>query len=122
MLGSLLPALWLLATGHCSADSITGCVGGPWVLSFSADRQGQPLPIPGNCSFDPSARCWNRRIWVYSGPEGAPPFLVASDLAPSRLSLADLPFDFGEGFPGLARCWQFYWRTASEPRAPSFIS
>jgi hypothetical protein len=122
MLGSLLPALWLSATGYCLLDSISDYEGDRHVASIFATPQGNRLPIQGNCSFEQSARCWSRRVWVHSGPDGFPLFLAASDLALPGLWRADVPLTLSDGPLGLAKCWQFHWRTALEPRAPSSVS
>ena len=121
MLGSLLPALWLSATGYCFLDSISEYTGDRYVASILATRQGNRLPVQGSCSFDQSARCWSRRLW-HSGPNGLPPFLAGSDLVLPGLLQADIPLTLSDGPFGLAKCWQFYWRTALEPRAPSSVS
>jgi hypothetical protein len=121
MVGPLLPALWLLANGYCFADSPSDGVGDRGVDSILATRQGNRVPIQGSCSFDQSARCWSRRLW-HSGPNGLPPFLAGSDLVLPGLLLVDLPPALSDGPFGLAKSWQFYWRTALEPRAPSSVS
>jgi hypothetical protein len=122
MLGSLLPALWLLATGHSFLDSISEYAGDRHVASIFATRQGNRLPIQGSCSFEQSARCWSRRVWVHSGPNGFPPFLSASDWALPGLLQVDVALTLSDGPLGLAKCWQFHWRTALGPRAPSSVS
>ena len=122
MLGSLLPALWLSATGYCSLDSISEYAGDRHVASIFATRQGNRLPIQGNGSIEQSARCWSRRVWVHSGPHGFPPLFTASDWALPSLLQADGPRTLCDGPLGLAKCWQFHWRTALEPRAPSSVS
>jgi len=122
MLGSLLPALWLSASGYCMLDSVSDCAGDRHFASTFATRTGNRLPIQGGCSFEQSARCWSRRVWVHSGPDGFPLFLAASDWALPSLLQADGPLTLCDGPLGLAKCWQFHWRTALEPRAPSSVS
>jgi hypothetical protein len=121
MVGPLLPALWLLANGYCCADSTSDGVGDRSVDFILATRQGNHVPFQGSCSFDQSARCWSRRLW-HSGPNGFPPSLAGSDLVLPVLSQDDLLPALSDGPFGLAKCWQFYWRTALEPRAPSSVS
>lgn len=121
MVGPLLPALWLLANGYCFADSPSDGVGERCVDSILATRQGNRVPIQGSCSFDQSARCWSRRLW-HSGPNGLPPFLAGSDLVLPYLLQVDHSPALSDGPFGLAKSWQFYWRTALEPRAPSSVS
>jgi hypothetical protein len=122
MLGSLLPALWLSATGYCLLDSISEYAGDRRVVSIFATRPGNRLPLQGSSSFEQSARCWSRRVWVHSGPDGFPPFLAASDWALPGLLQADVSLALSDGPLGLAKCWQFHWRTALESRAPSSVS
>jgi hypothetical protein len=122
MLGSLLPALWLSATGYCWLDSISDYEDDRYVASIFATRPGNRFPIQGSGSFEQSARCWSRRVWVHSGPDGFPPFFAASGWALPSLLRADGPLTLSDGPLGLAKCWQFHWRTALGPRAPSSVS
>ena len=122
MLGSLLTALLLLATGYCFLESISEHAGDRQVASIAATRPGTRFPIQDSCSFEQSARCWNRRVLVHSGPDGFPVFLAASDWALPSLPQADGHLTICDGPLGLAKSWQFHWRTALEPRAPSSVS
>ena len=122
MLGSLLPALWLSASGYCLLDAISDYEGDRHVACVSSTRPGHHLPLQGSCSCEQSARCWSRRAWAHSGPDGVSPFLAASDWAHPRLLLGDVPLTLSEVPLGLAQCWQFHWRTALAPRAPSSVS
>jgi hypothetical protein len=122
MLGSLLAALLLLASGYCFLESISEHAGDLQIASISATRTGNRLPLQGSGSFEQSARCWSRRAWVHSGPDGFPLFLAVSDLARPGLLQAEVPLTLFDGPLGLAKCWQFHWRTALEPRAPSSVS
>jgi hypothetical protein len=122
MLGSLLPAFWLSATGFCLLDSAGDLAGDRYVSSIFATRPGHRLPIQGSGSLEQSARCCSRRVWVHSGPDGFPPLLAASDWGLPGLRQADAAITLSAGPLGLANCWQFRWRTALEPRAPSAVS
>ena len=44
---SLLPALWVLAAGHCLADSVSGCPDGCGRTLVSATRGQRPCAIEG---------------------------------------------------------------------------
>jgi len=121
LLGAMLPALWLLATGHCCLGSTTDFAGQRCGASTIAPHDGQRLPSPCSCSFEQLARTASRRAWVNSG-FGGPPLLVASDSAfldclPNEGSLRVCRFS-----AGLDNSWQFHWRTALDPRAPSSVS
>jgi hypothetical protein len=119
---SLLPALWVLAAGHCLADSVSGCPDGCGRPLFSATEDNHHAPLKDIRSFEQSARLLNRRIGVQTGWGG---LLVPAAVSASRvgeLEQASAPLTVSTDALGLAKCWQFYWRTASEPRAPSSVS
>ena len=122
MLGFLLPALWMLATGYCFLYSMSEHAGDRYGASILAAHPGNRLPVQAGCSFEQSARCWSRRDWVDSGPDGFPPFLAVSDWALPSLLQGAVPSTLPDGPLGLAKVWQFRWRTALEPRAPSSVS
>ena len=122
MLGSLLTALLLLATGYCVLDSISEHAGDRQGASLSATRPGTRFPIQVSCSSGQSARCWGRQAWIQSGPDGFLPSFAASDWARPCLSQAEVVVPIADRSRGLAKCWQFRWRTALAPRAPSAVS
>ena len=119
---SLLPALWVLASGHCLADSVSGCADGCGCTSVSATEDGGQAPLPDARSFEQSARLLSRRMGMQTGWGGlwVPAAVSASGLGEPEQASA--PLTVSTDALGLARCWQFYWRTASEPRAPSSVS
>jgi hypothetical protein len=120
MLGSLLPALWLLTTGQVFPGFIGNGMGERCTVSLAAAQPVKPIPVHASDSGDPSARGWNRRVWIDPGPGYFPAFLEQTTLAPSRISDV-VRLDVSERFLELAQSWQFRWRTAPEPRAPSLI-
>lgn len=124
LFGSLLPALWLLATGQCCLDWPGNCGGEDGcVTSMVASRQNQRLPAQaGSGSFQQFLRSWNRRPWTHTGPDGTVPFLFATVALIPAPREADARLSRSELVPGLTTGWQFRWRTALEPRAPSRIS
>ena len=119
---SLLPALWVLAAGHCLADSVGGCAEGCCRTFVSATEGSDHAPLTDVRSFEQSARLLNRRMGVQIGWGGLmlPAAVSASGLG--ELEHAFAPLAVSTDALGLAKCWQFYWRTASEPRAPSSVS
>jgi hypothetical protein len=119
---SLLPALWVLAAGHCLADSVSGCPDGCGWSLVSARDGSDHAPLKDVRSFEQSARLLNRRMGVQTGWGG--PLVPVAVSAPgfSELEQAPTPLAVSTEALGLAKCWQFYWRTASEPRAPSSVS
>ncbi len=123
IVGSLLPVLWLLATGDSCLELMGDCGGGCCVASILAAQHGNRLPIQSSDgSFEKSARSWNRRPWIHSGPDGFLPFVTATHAELPVYSQVATLVSFS-GVPlHLAKTWQFSWRTALEPRAPSLVS
>lgn len=119
---SLLPALWVLAAGHCLADSVSGCPDGCGRTLVSAREGSDHEPLTDVRSFEQSARLLNRRVGMQTGWGGllVPAAVSASGLG--ELEQASAPLTISTDALGLAKCWQFYWRTAAEPRAPSSVS
>lgn len=123
MFGLLLAAFWLAATGHCCPDPLDLCAGSDGTTSMATAPQGKGAPAPGNCcSFEQSARSWNRRPSVHSGLDEIPSFLTASDWDLPGYVPANVLITLSDSPSGLAKSWQFLWRTALEPRAPSRVS
>jgi hypothetical protein len=119
---SLLPALWVLAAGHCLADSVSGCPDGCDQTSVSAKKGDRHGPLTDARASEQWARLFNRRIGMQIGWGG---LLMPSAVSTSmlgELGQASGPLTFSPHALGLAKCWQFYWRTACEPRAPSSVS
>ena len=119
---SLLPALWVLAAGHCLADPVGGCAEGCCRTFVSATEGNDHAPLTDVRSFEQSARLFNRRAGMETGWGGLLVPVAASAPGFGDLEQASGPLTVSTEALGLAKCWQFYWRTASEPRAPSSVS
>ena len=119
---SLLPALWVLAAGHCLADPVSGCPDGCCRTSVSATEGSDHAPLTDVRSFEQSARLLNRRLGMQTGWGGLLVPVAVSAPGFGELEHASAPLTVSTDALGLAKCWQFYWRTASEPRAPSSVS
>jgi hypothetical protein len=122
VLCSLLPVLWVLAAGHCLADPVSGRAEGRHGTVVSAADHGGHAPLKDVRFFEQSARLLKRRVGTSIGWGG---LSAPAVMAGSWLERLEYPFVFptaSTGALGLARCWQFYWRTALEPRAPSSVS
>jgi hypothetical protein len=120
---SLIPAVLLVAPVRC--------FGKPGPVRFTRDEPGSTLWSKGQDRRDPSAvddsldraiRRWNRRL-------NAPPASGGSGSAygPTQLKLSPPRQTIGSVFlprasQDLTQSWQFHWRTALEPRAPSSVS
>jgi len=117
----LLAVAWLPMTAHCRLEIVPG-------LEFlacqseSESSDNESSDCAECCSVEKSQyRIGQHRLMV--APPNLPPlsFVPVADLANTfsgtvgREVLAVVP-------PELPRCWQFAFRTASPPRAPSFAS
>jgi len=131
-LAVLMPMLWLTGSSHGVAlnHSRQAAAPGGWSVSNpiapdnsreTASRQGQNAPDEA-CALEFSARGPGRRVECHPNLEWTfdPVVTVQSrfgglDPDPKALKGATAPL-------GLANGWQFDWRAASEPRAPSAAS
>jgi hypothetical protein len=122
IIAPLLPVFWLAALMH-----------GPWESSAfdwldngcaSCNAAGNMAPLSGHsCSAsDDYIRCEVRRISgdrMQAAPPRFEPVATDNPLPLRRLTPA-IPLT-GEAFL-LQQRWQFVWRTADFPRAPSFLA
>jgi hypothetical protein len=117
MLAWLLPTL-CVAAEECVLEPVSSNSRS----ALSASRQGEHPRLPDARSFEQSARLVGRRIGSQTGPSGAPAPLRSSELAPAAPGRVYLcAYSLAESLC-LAQGWQFLWRTALEPRAPSSVS
>ena len=122
MLAWLLPTLGLAAAEECGFKPISlfPAQGVCAVLSASnAGTHGRGLDARG---MEPSLRVQSRRFSTYFGPGSAPVFAARSEgTVPALCHELFIPGNSAAAIH-LAQSWQFAWRTAPEPRAPSFVS
>lgn len=120
---ALLLALWYLpATAHCLLEQVGWLAPGADCCDQKASDDGsQSLPCPYGCCPSEYA--------VYFNPIKGDVSLLAVEVPPCvvMLPLAVLPeqseFVPPESSPPeLPKVWQFSFRTALSPRAPSFVS
>ena len=120
ILVTVIPALLLLASVDCFGDS--PCLRGHGAfgcLNAESGRRKQPPPGKG---VDLAVQRWNRRAHVQrSFDDFSSPAAAALPVTPTPTP-AFYSFKVCFANQGLAQCWQFHWRTASEPRAPSAAS
>ena len=90
--------------------------------SVSATEGSGHAPLTDVRSFEQSARLLNRRMGMQTGWGGLLMPAAVSTPMLGELEHASAPLTVSTDALGLAKCWQFYWRTASEPRAPSSVS
>lgn len=122
MLAWLLPTLGLAASDQYLFAPVGGWPAGRSRASFSAAGHGKHARMPDVRSFEYSARSQSRRIGAQSGPSGFSVTGPSSGRQLLELGRVPLSAVSSETALGLAKCWQFHWRTALEPRAPSSVS
>jgi hypothetical protein len=119
ILVSVIPALVLLASLDCYSFS-SGAWGAPgFAVPAGGHNQNH---APADSSFDEAVQRWSRRLSVQVGSQG---FSQPVGLALWQTA-AGVPAGRWTNLPranlALAQSWQFHWRAASEPRAPSSAS
>ena len=115
----LFPALWLAASTNSLLDPAGGNASNAEVSLISTSEHARHDASDSVCSLEQSARRSSRRLNDQSGPAGTPTSVATSQFELPELKHLDA-FSVGSRSSfGLAQCWQFRWRTALEPRAPS---
>lgn len=122
ILVSVIPALMLLVSLDCFSDSFSCCGhedSGCSISSAGHSKHGQPTT---DNALDQAVYRLSRRLNAQLGSDGgySPAALALSQFAP--LQSTDCSAAVPPTNPRLAQVWQFHWRTASEPRAPSSVS
>jgi hypothetical protein len=117
----VMPALLLLVSTDCFGDPATGCGCGDLRCFFSAEGGGKQKSSSPDSSCTPTVQRWCRRVNVQPG----------SDVSGGPVALAQTPIQSEQAISTfvppltsleLIQAWQFLWRTALEPRAPSLVS
>jgi hypothetical protein len=118
---SLLLALWLAGSVNCPLESPAFALPGNCCAAGNSTGGAAPIPENSCCPLDDGVRCQLRRSGGTRG-QAAPQSLepVSADISnpPGSISPAIRPA--GDAFL-LQQRWQFVWRTADPPRAPSFF-
>jgi len=119
----LVAVVWLPMTMHCRLETVPG-------LEFLAcltdgdchDEQSSDRGDTGCCSVEKSQYKTEQHRLTLQPPNLLPlPFAPVLDLADGLSGEASREA-FTVAPPELPRCWQFVFRTAAPPRAPSFAS
>lgn len=122
MIASLLPAFWLVALVHGPLESSAFASPNNGCIPCTSTEGASPLTEHSCCDLDQSARCKSRRHSIERQP------VTLRNLEPVSDDWSILVRSFtpaiplaGEAFL-LQQRWQFLWRTADSPRAPSFLA
>ena len=118
ILVTVLPAMFLLV----SVDGFGACGGGDNLRGFLAREGGAKHKSPSaDTAVHSAVQRWSRRINVLPGIDGfLPPALAQRPSTQPGQPIGC--FCLAGASLELAKRWQFLWRTASEPRAPSLVS
>ncbi len=117
----VMPAFFLLVSADCFGDPATGCGCDRPPCLFPAQRSGKNKPSPADNSLGYTFQHSGRRVNVQPGTDGfgAPMALAQTAIRPEQSIHPFLPLPASLE---LIQSWQFLWRTAMEPRAPSLVS
>ena len=119
----LLALLWLGASNHCKLEEIPGFGFLTWCThDDTAPHQDDDCETDGCATFENQLyKTENAQVSA-----AAPPLLFATFLSPLLAELspsAPASHDLPDAAPMvLTRVWQFSYRTALPPRAPSLLS
>lgn len=123
MLVSLLPVLGLAAASYASADVSGGGTSHGYRTSISAAAGHGKHDSARDFSLSKRAlRNPGRRAGMSSHPDGKSLLVAVSASGLARLEPTSVSFRVVAAPPELVRGWQFHYRAASEPRAPSAVS
>ena len=117
----LLAVIWLPATMHCGLETIPG-------LQFlaceseTAEKSKSDCSDDDCCSVEKSLYKTEQHRFANLLPEFQPLSLTSVFELASALPDQASREAFAVVRPELPKCWQFVFRTASPPRAPSFAS
>jgi len=122
ILVTLLPAFWLVASDSSAAKTAGACTHSPGRALVSACDHGKKGPLQDALALGQKGRHSTGRLGTQPGPNGFTPTFADSRYQLPRLERVGLFSPVAQAPPDLTKCWQFFWRTALEPRAPSSVS
>ena len=121
ILVAVMPVLFMLVSADCFGDATSSSRGNRFSCLFSAPGSGKHHAPTADNAFDPTVQRWSRRLNVQPGTDGlgTPVALGQTPIRPEQTisSFVPLPASLER-----IQSWQFLWRTALEPRAPSLDS
>jgi hypothetical protein len=114
--------LWLVGAMHCPLEGL-GLLSNEFCCWVAASAAGHPSEHEkSGCSYEESSRWLTSRTRdtvpapLPSAKSGLPPALL-----PPLITIA-APMKPAEDTSFLLKSWQFRWRTAFPPRAPSILA
>jgi hypothetical protein len=115
-------ALWLVDAMHCPLETLGVLANDNCCLASAAAPDDPDGPVKFGCSYEASAR----RLISRSGNATQVPVKIAEadfplSMRPPKITVIE-PTKPGDEASFLPRSWQFRWRTALAPRAPSFLA
>ncbi len=121
ILVAVMPALFLLVSADCFGAPTAGCGCTNLHCLFLAAGSGKRQSPAADSSFDSTVQRCCRRVSAQPGTDGfgAPVALAPTPVRPEQTIPSVVPSPAGLE---LIQSWQFLWRTALEPRAPSSVS
>jgi hypothetical protein len=122
MLVTLLPAFWLVAADSGTVGTSKSFADGRVCTLVSDCDQGRKGPWSDAFTLEQKARHSTRRFGSQTGLNGSTPGFAVAGCESPRPERFGLHSVFRQAPAELAGCWQFYWRTALEPRAPTSVS
>lgn len=118
----LIPVLWLCASLECLGDVLSRVPHKQTGAALSSHRCGHHESSTSVCWLEQSARRLGRRLDIESGLQKLhPPAAIFEHYYPLWAQTAFSSARF-QPVLELSQSWQFLWRTAVEPRAPSSVS
>jgi hypothetical protein len=122
MIFALAALLWLPASAHCQMKTITGLEFLECAVQAQTPDGCTDCDDCGCCAVEKSQYKSNQARITIPSPDLLPLLPTALADITDRLCDEASAADFAGAQPELPQCWQFVFRTASPPRAPSFVS
>ena len=122
IIASLLPVLLLVVLAHGPVESSVFASPNNGCVPCGSAEGAAPLPENSCCLLDQIARCELRRQAVERLPVACRNLEPVSNHQPIPLRSFSPAIPLAGEACLLQQRWQFVWRTADSPRAPSFLA
>jgi hypothetical protein len=121
MMASVLALYYVLAMAHCPLEQASFFGESRCSDGFGQQQEGQTAPCEDGCCPLESSNHFSRQKTGHDIPVVASSGFVLYTLEADLAQKAAPPSPTGPP-PELPKIWQFSFRTALPPRAPSFVS